>query len=59
MNERCENCGRFVTDQQLWHSEVHGHSVCDYCYTPSDWPRDDHYLNQFDPHATLHDITNS
>jgi hypothetical protein len=31
MSERCENCGRFVTDQQLWHSDELGHSVCDHC----------------------------
>ena len=42
--ERCENCGRYVTDQQLWHSEELGHSVCDHCY---------------DPHAILHEIPNS
>jgi predicted sulfurtransferase len=54
--ERCENCGRYVTDQQLWHSETLGHSVCDHCYDPE---RDDHYLTEFDPHATLHEITNS
>ena len=34
MSERCENCGRFVTDQQLWHSAELGHSVCDYCADP-------------------------
>ena len=54
--ERCENCGRYVTDQQLWHSDELGHSVCDHCY---DSERDDHYLTEFDPHATLHEITNS
>ena len=32
--ERCENCGRFVTDQQLWHSKELGHSVCDHCHDP-------------------------
>ena len=29
--ERCENCGRFVTQRQLWHSKELGHSVCDHC----------------------------
>jgi hypothetical protein len=34
MSERCENCGRYVTDQQLWHSKELGHSVCDHCHDP-------------------------
>ena len=55
--ERCENCGRFVTDQQLWHSDELGHSICDHCYDPH--AHDDHYLTEFDPHAILHEITNS
>ena len=32
--EKCENCGRFVTDKQLWHSKELGHSVCDHCHDP-------------------------
>ena len=34
MSERCENCGRYVTDQQLWHSKELGHTVCDHCRDP-------------------------
>ena len=61
MSERCENCGRYVTDQQLWHSDELGHSVCDHCEEMwINFPeRDDHYLTEFDPHAILHEITNS
>ena len=29
--DRCENCGRYVTDQQIAHSDDLGHSVCDHC----------------------------
>jgi len=54
--ERCENCGRYVTDQQLWHSDELGHSVCDHCYDPH--AHDDHYLTEFDPHAILDDVAN-
>ena len=32
--DRCENCGRFVTDQQIAHSDELGHSVCDHCADP-------------------------
>ena len=32
--ERCENCGRYVTRKQLWHSKELGHSVCDHCHNP-------------------------
>ena len=31
---KCENCGRFVTRKQLWHSKELGHSVCDHCHDP-------------------------
>ena len=48
MSERCENCGRFVTDQQLWHSEELGHSVCDHCADTVESNPMDNYADYFE-----------
>ena len=41
MSRQCDNCGRFVTDQQIAHSDDLGHSVCDYCAdTVESYPTD-------------------
>ena len=42
MSERCENCGRFVTDQQIAHSDELGHSVCDHCADTVESVSDEH-----------------
>ena len=53
--EKCENCGRFATDKQLWHSKTLGHSVCDHCRDPK---RDGHmgirYLTDSDDTVESH-----
>ena len=46
--ERCENCGRYVTDQQLWHSDELGHSVCDYCAGTVESTPMDNYADYFE-----------
>ena len=46
--ERCENCGRYVTDQQLWHSDELGHSVCDYCADTVESTPMDQYADYFE-----------
>ena len=46
--ERCENCGRYVTDQQLWHSEELGHSVCDHCADTVKSTPMDNYADYFE-----------
>ena len=48
MSERCENCGRFVTDQQLWHSDELGHSVCDHCADTVESSPMDNYADYFE-----------
>ena len=35
MSERCENCGRYVTDMsRQWYSDELGHGVCNRCAEP-------------------------
>ena len=46
--ERCENCGRYVTDQQLWHSDELGHSVCDHCADTVESSPMDNYADYFE-----------
>ena len=46
--ERCENCGRYVTDQQLWHSDELGHSVCDHCADTVESTPMDEYADHFE-----------
>ena len=46
--ERCENCGRYVTDQQLWHSDELGHSVCDHCDDAVESTPMDNYADYFE-----------
>ena len=46
--ERCENCGRYVTDQQISHSDELGHSVCDHCADTVDSTPMDNYADYFE-----------
>jgi len=46
--ERCENCGRYVTDQQMWHSDELGHSVCDHCADTVESTPMDQYADYFE-----------
>ena len=46
--DRCENCGRFVTDQQIAHSDELGHSVCDHCADTVESTPMDQYADYFE-----------
>ena len=46
--EKCDNCGRFVTDQQIAHSDELGHSVCDHCADTVESTPMDNYADYFE-----------
>ena len=49
MSERCENCGKFVTDTQLrGHIDELGHGVCVFCIDTVESTPMDNYADYFE-----------